>query len=202
MAASVSLPASAPHQRASISLRSVQWVIRPATDSDIAAIQDIERDAGRRYRDVGLQTIADDPPPTATELRAHVRRETAWVGELGGEAVGYALASVIDGHGHLDQVSVRVHAGGLGLGRALVETVHEWARARGAAAVTLTTFADVAFNAPFYASLGYEVLDDDGLGPELAAERAAERRRGLDLAPRVAMRCELAKSGGPGPGVC
>jgi hypothetical protein len=40
----------------------------------------------------------------------------------------------------------------------------EAARVRALAAVTLTTFADVAFNAPFYRTLGFEILEKPSPG--------------------------------------
>ena len=75
-----------------------------------------------------------------------------------------------------------------GIGRALVEHAAGRAAAEGLAALTLTTFADVPWNAPYYARLGFRVLAEDDLTPGLRAVRAAERERGLDRWPRVAMR--------------
>ena len=58
------------------------------------------------------------------------------------------------------------------------------------AAVTLTSFRDVPWNAPFYQRVGFEVVDDPP--PGLAAVRAAERAEGFDrFGPRVAMRLVL-----------
>jgi hypothetical protein len=62
------------------------------------------------------------------------------------------------------------------------------ARARGHAAITLTTFRDVAWNGPWYARNGFAVVDDPDQEPELRAIRASETARGLDALPRVAMR--------------
>ena len=65
-----------------------------------------------------------------------------------------------------------------------------WARDTGLAAVTLTTFRDVPWNAPFYRRAGFTVVDDPP--PGLAELRAAERAEGLDrFGPRVAMRLPL-----------
>lgn len=167
-------------------------VVRPATTSDVDLLPDIEVRAGERFRQVGLDVIADDEPPTAEALRRHVAAGTAWVAELDGVVVGYALASEVDGEGHLDQVSVVPEASGRGLGRALVEQVLTWAADQGFVAVTLTTFRDVDWNGPLYRHLGFVEVEEQSSGPELADVRRRERALGLDVAPRVAMRRSLA----------
>ena len=164
-------------------------IIRDATARDIAAMQDIEVDAGGRFAEAGLPQIAADPPPTAAELSPYVRSGTAWIAiDESRQPMGYALGSVVDDHAHLDQVSVARRAQGLGVGRALIERVARWGNHHGLGAITLTTFRDIPFNGPLYAHLGFSELAPDEWGPELAAIRAAERSAGLDLAPRIAMR--------------
>jgi hypothetical protein len=70
-----------------------------------------------------------------------------------------------------------------------VQACCEWAAQAGCAEVTLTTFAQVPFNAPFYARLGFTVIDDAVLPAPLAAMRRREADLGLDaLGARVAMR--------------
>jgi N-acetylglutamate synthase-like GNAT family acetyltransferase len=75
-----------------------------------------------------------------------------------------------------------------GIGRALLDHVAALARARGAPALTLTTFAEVPWNGPYYARLGFEVWPDTAQGPGLAAIVARERARWPDGPARVAMR--------------
>jgi hypothetical protein len=62
----------------------------------------------------------------------------------------------------------------------------------GLSAVTLTTFTDVAWNAPLYRHLGFRVLGEDELGPQLHGVRDKETSHRLDPARRVCMRWELA----------
>jgi hypothetical protein len=62
-----------------------------------------------------------------------------------------------------------------------------WADASGHREITLTTFRDVAWNAPFYARLGFAVVDRDDWPPAIAAIVADETTRGLDPATRVVM---------------
>ena len=55
-------------------------------------------------------------------------------------------------------------------------------------AVTLTTFRNVPFNMPFYASLGFEVIPAEQLSANLREVVEDETHRGLDPDRRVAMR--------------
>jgi ribosomal protein S18 acetylase RimI-like enzyme len=166
--------------------------IRPPRADELPILREIERRAGRIFVGVGLATVADEDPPPVEHLAAHVATGTAWVAvDDGDRPAGYAIASVVDGEGHLDQVSVDPDHGRRGLGRALVDHVCTWAAAQGFDAVTLTTYRDVPWNGPLYVRYGFEALADGELGPELAAIRAAERARGLDIQPRIAMRRRL-----------
>lgn len=69
--------------------------------------------------------------------------------------VGFAHVQEIDAHAHLEQLSVVPAYGRRGIGRALVTAALDEARRRGHAQVTLRTYADVPWYAPFYASCGF-----------------------------------------------
>ncbi len=164
---------------------------RRASSSDLGSLAAIEVAAGVRFSELGLDNIADDPGPTIADLAPHLDDGTIWVAEHGDTIVGYATASVVDGEGHLDQVSVIPEAGGKGFGLGLIFSVHDWAHLEGLPSVTLTTFRDVPWNGPYYERFGYVPLADDELGPELRAIRQAEIDAGLDVLPRIAMRLAL-----------
>ena len=74
---------------------------------------------------------------------------------------------------------------------ALIEHVAQWARQQGSPALTLTTFTEVAWNAPYYQRLGFRPLADAELTPGLRKIRAEEAAHGLDAWPRIGMRREL-----------
>ncbi|MGZ6673473.1 MAG: GNAT family N-acetyltransferase, partial [Solirubrobacteraceae bacterium] len=74
------------------------------------------------------------------------------------------------------------------VGAALVEHLAALAAAEGRPALTLTTFRDVPWNAPYYERLGFRVVAPADQGPELAAVVAEEAERIPGDAPRVAMR--------------
>ena len=165
--------------------------IRPARPDELETLRELEIAAGAPFRDLGMDPIADDAPPSTVVLRGALDRGGLWVIEDGGAVAGYLMDDVVDGEPHLEQVSVHPDHARRGLGARLVEDLVARARADGHHAVTLTTFVDVPWNGPYYARLGFRPLADDELGPGLRAVRRAEIAKGLDRWPRTAMRREL-----------
>ncbi len=134
-----------------------------------------------------MDAVADDELPSAAHLRVFVDDGRAWVAERDGTVAAYLTAAVVDGCGHVEQVSVDPAFAGLRIGAALVERAAEWS----GGALTLTTFRDVPWNGPYYERLGFRWLDDGEIGPELRALREAEAALGLDRWPRGCMRRDV-----------
>jgi GNAT superfamily N-acetyltransferase len=154
-------------------------VIRPATTADLPLLVDVEVRAGRVFLEVGMPEIAGDDPGSIEDP------ELVEVAVEDDEVVGYIELVVVDDGLHVEQVSVVPEAAGRRIGAALIERAAERARVRGLGRLTLTTFAEVPWNAPYYRRLGFEVIDD--LGPELAALVAHEAETIPGDAPRVCM---------------
>lgn len=175
-------------------------MIRPARADDLPTVRAVERAAGALFREVGMDDVADDAGPSLEVLGGYQRDGRAWVAldgdepgaPAGARVVGFALALEVDGAAHLEQLSVDPTWGRRGHGRRLIDAVAAWGRARGAAAVTLSTFRDVPWNAPYYRRLGFEPLPEDELTPGLLLLRDHERALGLDVAARLFMRRPLA----------
>ena len=85
---------------------------------------------------------------------------------------------------------------GLGVGRSLLEHLAVRAAADGVRSLTLTTFAQVPWNAPYYARCGFWRLTPAELLPGLRAIREREAARGLDRWPRVCMRRDIRRRTG------
>jgi GNAT superfamily N-acetyltransferase len=167
-------------------------VIRPAHPADGPTLREIERLAGQRFRQFGLPDVADAEPASVDALAAYARAGRSWVAvDAGGAVVGYVLADIIDGQGHIAQISVRPDHQGTGIGRALIDRVVRWARVGGRSALTLTTFATIPWNGPLYAHLGFVSMPENAIGPELRTRREAEAADGLDPAQRICMRLTL-----------
>jgi GNAT superfamily N-acetyltransferase len=144
--------------------------------------------AGRRFAEVGLESVAEDPPHELAALERWRAAGRAWVTtDREGHPVGFAVVDVVDGAAHLEEISVRPDFNGKGHGMALLRAVESWARAKGYPAVTLTTFRDVPFNRPFYERRGYRVLDEPEWTPGLIERRREEAEAGLDPERRVVM---------------
>ncbi|WP_218148224.1 GNAT family N-acetyltransferase [Lentzea xinjiangensis] len=152
-------------------------MIRLAQPAELPYLQEIEVASGEPFRDAGLPEIADDAPMSLEDLADH----EVWVA-IGAEGVPVAFIAVgdVDGATHIHQVSVHPSSARRGIGAALIEHV-----ARTGRAVTLTTFRDVPWNAPYYERLGFRVVTD--VSPGLAGIIREEASRGLDPATRVAM---------------
>lgn len=163
--------------------------VRTAGEADWGALRDIEVRAGELFRDLGMDEIADDDPPAAAELAAAATVLVAVAPD--GAAVGYAWIELVDGHAHLEQLSVVPEHGGRGVGTALLDAVASWAVARGDTEVTLTTFRDVPFNAPLYARRGYVSVPEAEWTAEVRALVELEADHGLDPSTRTVMRRRL-----------
>lgn len=166
--------------------------IRAVRTSELLVLQAIERAAGQPFADIGMAEIARSEPYPLPVLAASEQAGLLWVtADEADEPVAYLMASVVDGCLHIDQVSVHPGSARRRLGRALLEHAAGRAAADGLAALTLTTFASVPWNAPYYRRCGFRVLDDEELTSGLRAIRHDEAELGLDRWPRVCMRRDL-----------
>lgn len=163
--------------------------IRLATAEDLPLIPVIELSAASAFkgRDVPpeLLTTVSDAEYWLPQLAAG----TLWIAAVDGAASAFLAATADASRLHIDEVDVARQAQGRGIGRILMTHAIDWARAHRLHQVTLTTFLDVPWNAPFYRSLGFAAWADGEAPSELAAKVAAERARGLKN--RCAMRLDF-----------
>ena len=121
--------------------------VRRASKSDLRELSAVEAAADELFLDLG---VADLPAPATAQERAR-----SWRVLVVGEPVqGFAVLELLDGAVHLEQLSVHPAHSRQGIGGALLAGSVEAAREHGADRVTLLTYADVPWNAPFYARHG------------------------------------------------
>ena len=107
--------------------------------------------------------------------------------------VGFAMAGIIDGGAHLDEMDVMPDFGRQGVGTRLVRTIIDWARLGDYPVLTLITFRHLPWNAPFYERMGFEAMATSELGEELAKLLQEEGDAGIDVHKRVCMKLDLTR---------
>ncbi|MBL0371107.1 GNAT family N-acetyltransferase [Rhizobium sp. KVB221] len=166
-------------------------MIRPAISSDFAALNAIELDAFETLRAAGAvfgEAIASGDEELLRYLETGVLLAAVNGGDV---SVGYAGALCGDGWLHIGELDVHPDWQRRGIGRRLMRAMLDEGRARGLACATLTTDRFAPFNAAFYSTLGFRMLEASELPDRLAAILAKEHAAGLDPARRVAMQLDF-----------
>lgn len=157
--------------------------VRRALPRDLDHLPEIDRRADSLFRVAGM-----DLPELPFPLDGLHESRAVFV--AGDPPVGFVQLDEIDGNAHVQELAVLPSHMRQGLGSSLLDAACDWARTNGYSAITLTTYAEVAWNAPFYESRGFVELTE--LTPELVEIRDWERDVGLDaIGRRIAMRREL-----------
>ena len=166
--------------------------IRRTTDADVPSLPAVERSAARSFATIPeLAWIVDDDVLDETQHRHFAATGWSWVAVIAGEPVGFLCAELVGQEVHVWEVAVSEAYQQQGIGSRLMARIEAAARDAGAQAVTLTTFSDVAWNGPFYASLGYEVIDPAAYGARLRRILELEAQAGIPIDRRCAMRLRL-----------
>lgn len=165
--------------------------VRAARLDDVPSLIEIERAAGETFRSLGMDLVADDDPGSLFELAPYICGERAFVAtDDADRPVAYIILDVVDGAAHIEQVSVHPDHARQGIGRRLIQRAAAWARQRNLRSLTLTTYVDVPWNAPYYARLGFRSLSPGEETPGLRMIKSRERAAGLEVWPRTSMsRC-------------
>jgi GNAT superfamily N-acetyltransferase len=157
--------------------------VRAAARADLAELGEVAQRAETLFRTAGYQ-LPELPFDTAGLAKAKA------VFVAGRPPVAFVRVDEVDGLAHIEELAVIPKWMRQGIGSALVERACEWARAHDYPAITLTTYADVPWNGPYYAKRGFMEVADPS--PGLRAVRDQERGVGLDaVGRRIVMRRAL-----------
>ncbi len=173
----------------------IDFRVRLAELSDIPCLPEIERTAASLYQSyvtsLGLTKQILERVTPLDYLQMAQRDSRLWIAESSnGMLIGFALVAIRGESAHIDELNVLPEYGRNGVGSALVRAVCIWAACARLPSVTVSTFKDIPWNAPFYEHLGFHTIDPKHLPPVYAALVHSEQRRGLHQAPRVVMRCD------------
>ena len=151
------------------------------------SIPAIERSAATLLRG----THMDFPANTALNHRSNlgnaIDRGLMWLADLDGAVVGFLFAEPEPAGLYLRELAVAGHAQRRGLGAALMNAGIAAARERGYARVMLTTDRTLPWNAPFYARLGFGIVEGDAIPAEIQRRLHGQYAAGFDPAARCAM---------------
>ena len=163
---------------------------RKAEPVDADFFPELEQSAGLSFRaDRELAWLADADNLSAERYREIIGEGWSWIAEDAQARPTAFMAATLEAEElHIWEFNVRVECQRRGIGRRLLQRFIAEAAAAKAPAITLTTFRDVPWNAPFYHSMGFELLSANALDPRLAGLLDAEARKGLPAARRCAMR--------------
>ncbi|MEQ1863211.1 MAG: GNAT family N-acetyltransferase [Micropepsaceae bacterium] len=161
--------------------------IERGTRAQSAQLQRIELAAGTRFRDVGMSDIADHEPTAASILEEHAAHGRLYVALAADQTVaGFLIWSPKDGMAYIEEVSVHPDHAGNRLAARLLDRLASDVRGRHAA-LSLATFRDIAWNAPYYASLGFVELPRGQVGPQHEESWQHQAEDGLDMSRRIFM---------------
>jgi GNAT superfamily N-acetyltransferase len=139
-----------------------------------------------------LAWTANAPLTALDDHLASIAGGTMWValGERDTIA-GFLLAEVCGSDLHICELGVHRGHQRHGVGAKLIVAAADFARRKALGRVTLTTFRDVPWNAPYYARLGFGVIDEADFDERLRDAFAREVRIGLPVERRCAMQLLL-----------
>ncbi|MDF1693331.1 MAG: GNAT family N-acetyltransferase [Zhongshania sp.] len=167
-----------------------QYTIEKAREEDLVKLASIERSAARLFPDHVItpeERVSVVPLGQLVEAMQQGRLWVALTQEQ--QPVGFIIVVREADTAFIVEVDVLPEHQVRGLGRALIQRVVCWARKEGLPRVTLTTFSDVPWNAPFYERLGFCRIDRSQLTVELARKLDDEKHRGLR--GRIAMELHI-----------
>jgi GNAT superfamily N-acetyltransferase len=168
------------------------YKIRSARVEELPLLARIERSAAALFLDTPYAFLANDEPLSLDFVQQRFQAGQVWVAvDKQDVVVGFAITREVDDTIYLQEMDVDPAHGRRGLGAALVETVCTWAKLHGYKAISLSTFRDLPWNAPFYAKLGFRILDESELSISFQQIRQQEQDVGLPISARVMMSYEL-----------
>jgi GNAT superfamily N-acetyltransferase len=167
------------------------YQIRLAESGDQPRLRVIEIASAKRFVGLGLIDHLPIESMCADKLSGLITRQQAWVICQTNELIGFAAVSILQESAYLEEIDVMSEHGGRGLGTMLIRTVCDWATEKGLFALVLSTFESVAWNAPFYRRLGFNVIPDEDLSLAMKQIKDKEREAGLPVDKRVFMQLQL-----------
>lgn len=157
--------------------------VRHAQEKDYPALVEIEKSADLLFEKLGIGPM---PPPTPTEDYYSSKCVLVYCDP----PKGFVRLEEIDGHAHIEQISVDLGSMGHGVGGSLMNKAIDWSKSQDYNKITLITFKNVRWNENFYKKFGF--LESNDFGAGIKKLLACEEELGLNkLGKRIVMQRDL-----------
>lgn len=158
------------------------YSIRLANSEDISDVANIATSAVAKFSTIPqLAHLAKGESFMTAKIQQSLEKGRIFLAEYGDKSVGFLGAYEMDTGIYIAEVSVRNEHNGKGIGGLLLEAVFQWARERARAnnedeaRVSLTTYAEVPWNGPWYQRRGFKVVEAAIVGPKHAEKMSYDR---------------------------
>lgn len=167
--------------------------IRSATLLDLTQISAVELSAATAFSQLPLaflQQLPNDIPPRRSSFyHSMVGLGTSWVLCFDEKVIGFICTERLSEENclHIHEFAIAQAFQRKGFGENLLKHVIIWAEQQQIARLTLTTFKEVPWNAPFYKKVGFSIVSEENLDKRLQALLQGEVQVGLPYETRCAM---------------
>ncbi|WP_229749548.1 GNAT family N-acetyltransferase [Flexivirga endophytica] len=161
--------------------------IRRPTAAEIGELPALEVESYLSYADIGMSEVAVGNEPDVGFLSDAFYADNIRIALCDTDIAGFIEYRTLDETLYIAGVNVRPRFLGHRIGALLLEAAAELATARGLHRLSLTTFQDVPWNAPYYERLGWRTLAEEETSAGLLAIRARQRDAGYERWPRTTM---------------
>lgn len=172
------------------------FTLRRATEQDLSALNAIEISAASVFERIpelaDLKTFHSSPE----QIQKWFSNGRIYVAEDLGKVVGFVAAVPMDTAIYIAEISTVVESQGKGVGSALFGAVTKWAReesvlAKSKPRISLTTYREVPWNAPWYRKLGFKEVDAATIGPKHNAKMLYDKEERSLVRPGYTRCCML-----------
>jgi GNAT superfamily N-acetyltransferase len=161
--------------------------LRAARRGDFSGLRQVHIASRAPFVAVGRTEFSRLPSVSEELLERSVGEEGLLVAVDSDGPVGFGLCERLGLSCHLQQLSVLPEHARRGIGSAILDGLLELSLGRGDVAMTLITYADIAWNRPFYARRGFREIARESAPGHLRLLLAEEQALGIDVSRRVMM---------------